>query len=123
MKNGDCVFFKTAKVGVARTSAEAKFSGHGFGVLLGQVPPFQKPPTKVMIYQLLGAIGFLTFDDVGEFLGEEKGAEVLRKFQQKYYNLQHPETSDAEPPKPQDLTREGLSEVPVNSIGPETPQP
>lgn len=84
-KFGEVVFFREARRGTKRASPGAKFKGHGFAVLLGHVAPFQKEPTKLEILRCLGAIGFLSLDDVGDFLGDEAGAACLKKFQEKYY--------------------------------------
>lgn len=84
MNNGDVVFFKKAKASSARKSPEVMFKGHGFGILLGHVPPFaQNPPAGYVIGQL-GSIGYLSFDDVIEFLGDEAGATCVQKFEAKY---------------------------------------
>ena len=84
-KNGDVVFFKSAKKGSARKAPEGRFKGYGFGVLLGHVPPFQKDPPAAELLRLMGSIGFVSFDDVAEFLGNEFGAQCVTKFEDKYY--------------------------------------
>jgi hypothetical protein len=61
MKNGDVVFFKVAKKGSHRKAQSVEFKGHGFGVLLGHVPPFQKDPPPEHLIRLMGTIGFPNF--------------------------------------------------------------
>jgi hypothetical protein len=84
MKNGDVVFFKKAKDSSARRAPEVMFKGHGFGILLGHVPPFAKNPPAAFVIGQLGSIGYLSFDDVIEFLGQEAGATCVAKFEDKY---------------------------------------
>ena len=84
-KNGDVVFFKSAKKGSDRKALEGRFKGYGFGVLLGHVPPFQKDPPASELLRLMGSIGFISFDDVAEFFGNETGAQCVTKFEDKYY--------------------------------------
>lgn len=86
MQNGDVVFFKTAKKGSHRKAAEVSFKGMGFGVLLGHVPPFQKDPPAEHLLRLMGTIGFLTFDDVAAFLGDEAAGKCVAAFHDKYYS-------------------------------------
>jgi len=85
MNNGDVIYFKKAKEHPTRKSIELEFKGHAFGILLGHVPPFAQEPPKDHVVRLLGSIGYLSFDDVGEFLGNEVGADVVKKFEEKYY--------------------------------------
>ncbi len=98
MKNGDIVFFKVAKPASHRMAPLTQFKGHGFGILLGHVPPFQKDPPIEYVFRQLGVHGFLTFDDVGEFLGVEAAAECVRKFEDKYYGKAVADTNQAELP-------------------------
>ncbi len=86
IKSGDLVYFKRAKKESKRKSHEFEFKGLGFGVYLGALPPFGKEPDGSQIFRMMGAIGFLTFDDVAEFLGDdEHGATCVKKFEDKYY--------------------------------------
>jgi len=86
MKNGDVVYFKKAKhSSKIKDKTEITFKGMGFGVLLGHVPPFQKDPPASHLLKLMGTIGFLTFDDVAEFLGDEMGSKCVKAFEDKYY--------------------------------------
>lgn len=82
---GDVVYFKTAKKSSARKSPIGTFEGHGFGVFLGHVANFQKDPTVDLVSRIMGASGYLSFDDIIEFLGQEKSVEVIRQFEDKYY--------------------------------------
>lgn len=84
MKNGDVVFFKRAKASANRKAPEAQFKGMGFGILLGHVPPFAQSPPGAYVIGQLGSIGYLSFDDVIEFLGDEAGAACVKKFEEKY---------------------------------------
>lgn len=85
MKNGDVVFFQSAKTEPTRKAANISFKGHAFGILLGHVPPFAKAPPAEHMLRLMGTIGFISFDDVGEFFGNEIGADAVKKFEDKYY--------------------------------------
>lgn len=84
MKQGDIVFFKRAKNSSAIGSPEVAFKGYGFGLMLGILPYNQKDPPLNHILPLLGGAGFVSFDDVLEFLGQEQGDLCLRKFEEKY---------------------------------------
>lgn len=97
IRNGDCVFFKTAKKSSKRKAAEIKFKGHGFGIFLGHVPEFQKDPPAEHLFRLMGTVGFLTFDNVGEFLGPAMAEVCIKKFEEKYWAPEKPlvELTDA----------------------------
>ncbi len=82
---GDIAFFKRAKKTSHRKSPEIMFKGHAFGIILGIVPPFQKDPVESDLMRMIGTVGFLSFDDVAEFLGDVAGAECVKKFEDKYY--------------------------------------
>jgi hypothetical protein len=85
MKNGDVVFFKEAREGSGRKARTMKFKGHAFGVLLGHVPPFAKDPPPEHLLRLMGTIGFVSFDDVAAFLGDENAQKCVTMFEDKYY--------------------------------------
>lgn len=108
MQNGDVVFFTEAKSSSARKALKVKFKGHAFGVLLGHVPPFQKDPPAEHLLRLMGQIGFVSFDDVGELLGNEEGAKLVALFEDKYYGKiaegQAELPLDAEPSKLVDIS-------------------
>jgi hypothetical protein len=83
---GSIVFFKDiADTSRMKGRTGVRFKGHGFGVLLGEVPPFGKDPDQVALFRCLGGIGYLSFDDVGEFLGDEAGAKCVAAFEAKYF--------------------------------------
>jgi hypothetical protein len=84
-KPGDTVFFKKAQTKSRKNSEGCEFKGMGFGIFLGHVPPFQKDPPIEHLMRIMGTAGFLTFDDVAEFLGNEQGSECVKKFEDKYY--------------------------------------
>lgn len=81
---GDIAFFKRAKKSSLKNSPESQFTGYGFGVFLGHLNPFTPDPPLSILKTLMGGAGFLRFDDVIEFLGKEKGEEVIQKFTEKY---------------------------------------
>lgn len=85
IQNGTCVFFKEFQT-TAHPKKHSKFrmKNLAFGVLLGDVPVFGKGPTTGDLYRSLGAIGYISFDDVGEFLGGEMGAKCVEEFEKKY---------------------------------------
>ena len=87
-KMGDVLFFKQARRSTKRSAETGTFKGFGFGVYLGHVPPFAKDPDQGILRRLMGSIGYVLFDDVGEFLGNEAGAECVKKFEAKYYSPQ-----------------------------------
>ena len=83
---GDVVFFKKVTKMPDRRSQEIGFKGgHGFGVMLGMVPPFAKAPPESLLMLLMGQAGYVAFDDVMNFFGEEVGKECVKKFEEKYY--------------------------------------
>lgn len=84
MKTGDVVFFKKAKNSAHHKAQEVLFKGHAFGVMLGHVPPFAANPTTALVLAQLGTIGFISFDDIGEFLGPDTVKTLVQKFEEKY---------------------------------------
>lgn len=84
-KPGDIAFFKEARKGVKKSSPGAKTQGHFFGVVLGVVPPFAKEPPADQLMNLMGQAGFVSFDDVGNFLGNAAGAKLLAAFEMRYF--------------------------------------
>lgn len=85
MKPGDLVFFKRARETGQRKSPEYEFKGYGFGIMLGALHPFQKDPPAAHILRMLGTVGFVSFDDVGELLGAEAGTKLVSLYEDKYY--------------------------------------
>ncbi len=84
-KPGDLAYFKKAKKSSHIKQGEVAFKGLGFGVMLGILPPFGKEPTPQMCMKLMGTIGFVSFDDIAEFLGNESGEKCVKLFEDKYY--------------------------------------
>lgn len=84
-KPGDLVFYKKAQKSSKKNSPGVQFGGMGFGMAMGEVPPFHKDPPKDQLVRIMGTCGFVSFDDVGEFLGDEKAAELIKKYEDKYY--------------------------------------
>lgn len=83
MKPGDIVFFKEATRTSKRKAQVFGFKGHAFGVMLGHIPPFGQDPSGVQVLALLANVGFVSFDDVAEMLGQEAAARLVQKFQEK----------------------------------------
>lgn len=84
VKPGDIVFFREAK----RSSQNAigfRFKGHGYALLLGEVPMLQADPPESHILRVIGSIGFFCFDDLKNFFDEKTQNEFLEKFKAKYY--------------------------------------
>lgn len=89
---GDVVYFQVVKKSAGRKAPQFKLQGHGFGIFLGHVPPFQKDPPAHFIYSKIGAIGYISFDDVLEFLGQESLDTCMKKYEEKYAGpLPHPD--------------------------------
>jgi len=84
MKPGMIVFFKEGKVSSHPKAHKFSFKGHGIALLLGHVHNFQKDPDLNIIKILLGRLGYLSFDDVKDFLGKEKQKICVDLFEQKY---------------------------------------
>lgn len=87
---GDCVYFRKCQRGTKNVFPEIGFAGHGFGIMLGIVPTNQKEPGPLQLFQMMGKIGFISFDAINEFLGEEVAKNVIEKFQDKYYGKEIP---------------------------------
>jgi hypothetical protein len=85
IKPGDIVFFKKVTRSTKRRDPEIAFKGgNGFGVMLGIVPPFGPEPTESILLMLLGSVGFVSFDDVKDFLGEDQMKICVDKFTERY---------------------------------------
>lgn len=107
MQVGDIVFFNKAKTKPVKSAREIKFTGHGFGIMLGMVPSMCiTPPPAHHIFKLLGTCGFLTFDDVAEFLGEDQAKLCIEKFEKKYYNESELKETPAPKAEPQEIKEE-----------------
>lgn len=85
MNRGEIVFFKKAKASSHRTSPEFTYKGHGYGILLGNVIPFQKDPTTLEMIRTLGTTGFFSLNDIEDFLGTAARDTMVEKFTEKYY--------------------------------------
>ena len=85
MKSGDVVYFRRAKKELGPEGKFVEFAGHGFGVILGVVPPNQVAPTPVILMRGMGQIGFISFDDVKLFVGEEMFQKCVEHFKDKYF--------------------------------------
>lgn len=97
VKNGDIVYFKEAYNGTSTRSSKAKFKGYAMGMVLGHVPPFAKDPSPEDLMRLMGSIGVITFDLLGELFGEDMVNECVKKFEEKYYP--QPESATSAPDK------------------------
>lgn len=85
-RSGDIIYFKECRNGSKpKKSTGARFKGHGLGMFLGHVGPFEKEPTPEECIKLVGATGFLSFDDVAEFLGDEQAKLCVDRYEAKYY--------------------------------------
>lgn len=85
IQQGDVVYFKKVTLEPTRRSREIGFKGgNGFAVMLGIVPPFGREPTPAHLLTLMGQIGFVSFDDIKEFMGEEQMNTIVNKFTDKY---------------------------------------
>lgn len=85
MKPGDVVYFRRAKKESGPEGKFVEFVGHGFGVILGVLPPNQPAPNPVTLLRGMGQIGFLSFDDVKSILGDEMFEKCIEGYQDKYY--------------------------------------
>lgn len=82
---GNIVYFQKCSVTLKKEGKIVGFKGHGFGVMLGIVPTGAPEPPLLILPRLLGESGYLSFDDVIAFFGEEVGKECVEKFKDKYY--------------------------------------
>lgn len=92
-RSGDVVYFKTAQNSSRRKSNGATFKGYGIGLFIGHVTPFGKDPSPTELLKLVGACGYLSFDDVADFLGDEQAQKCVQAYEKKYYS-QEPEVKD-----------------------------
>lgn len=104
LKPGGVVYFNVCKKSTKPNSEPMIFKGHGFGVFLGVVPQFKVEPTREMLDPLLAGIGWVSFENVYELLGEEQFKLLETKFREKYELDAVPEGEKIEepPPPPQD---------------------
>jgi hypothetical protein len=105
LKIDQIVYFRQAKGSTIPGSPLVKFPGFAFGVLMGMVPymgPDIQDPND--LFRLLGGVGLVKFEDVGEFLGPELMASVIQKFREKYALTEE----EKKPPPPPILNAAGL---------------
>lgn len=85
IKNGDVVYFKRARAVLhGGKKKEMEFDGHGYGIFLGHVPDFMPPPPKEIVLSAMGAIGFVSWDDLTELVGKETVEKIIPQWQEKY---------------------------------------
>lgn len=92
---GEVIYIKRAQKSI-RGAQEFTFNGYGVALLIGQTLPMPNAHevTESHLFRVLGTCGLITFDDISDFLGEEKAAECIKKFEDKYYE-KPPEELDA----------------------------
>lgn len=83
LKPGQVVYFNGCKKNT-KNSEPFIFKGHGFGVFLGVVPHNVREPAREQMDGLLAGIGWVSFENVAELLGEEQFDLLAAKFQEKY---------------------------------------
>lgn len=123
---GDLIFTQEFKKNSGRKSDRFKVKGHVFAIALGQLPPFAKDPPAEHLFRLMGTIGFLRFDEVADFLGDEMAKTCVEKFEAKYYGRPlTPEEQAAldvaeniEPTKPEGNKIVGLNGTPLKLANP-----
>ena len=98
LKPGGVVFFNVCKKSTRPGSEPMVINGHGFGVFLGVVLSLTEEPTNEMLDPILANLGWVSFDHVAEFLGEEQCKILLDKLAEKY-GLEAGKPDEA-PPKP-----------------------
>jgi len=109
---GNLVYFKEIQTSSRpKNAVKAKFKGCGYGILLGYIPPFGKDRDLLGLISDLGAIGYVSFDDIAEFVSPEIGAEILKKFEEKY--LKQAEV----PPAPENPIGEAKVAAILDSVG------
>lgn len=81
-QKGDLVYIKAAQRGLLGGARPHIFQDYGVALLIGQT---DKEISPVQMFRVLGACGLITFDDVGEFLGEELAKKCIEAFENKYY--------------------------------------
>ncbi len=81
---GDCVFFRDCRDSMSENPLRVRAKGLFFGILLGILPPLQKPPPAEYLVRAMGDLGYITFDDLAEFLGEANTAAIMERWKEKY---------------------------------------
>lgn len=83
---GDAVYFKRIKETSLPHGRYQEFKGcHGFGILLGTVPENQPDPPQIYLNAVMSQLGWVTFDDVKQALGDETLQKVLAFVMEKYF--------------------------------------
>lgn len=81
---GQVVFYPLCAKTTRPGTSPYVFQGHGFGVHLGVAGLGQPEPTKYMVPILMAGIGWVSFEEVRELLGEEACNTLMDKFRAKY---------------------------------------
>lgn len=84
---GTVVYFTKAKTKPGLKTPEWGFKGHGYGIMLGLVPPGTLPPPLDFIKYQMANVGFVGFDEIAEFLGKEVAETCVKKAIEKYSRL------------------------------------
>lgn len=105
-KKGDVVFFKQAKSDPKDNGYVMFQKGYGMALLLGHLPPFVPAPEPKALFQIMGTMGFLCFDDVIEICGVEAGQELINRFEEKYWGKRLTDFSKAAVPSPEAPAKE-----------------
>ena len=85
LNTGDIIYFKKVTRQTKRGSPEIGFKGgNGFGLMLGIVPPFGAEPDNSVLIALMAQTGYISFDDIIEFIGKEQCDIIIEKFKLKY---------------------------------------
>lgn len=101
LKPGDIGFFKRVKDTSSDHGRYTEFKGHGFGILLGAVPPGAQDPPQSFLTALMAQLGWVTLDEVKNLLGEASVDALVRALEKKYFHAEAPkETTPPEPEKP-----------------------
>ena len=117
IKPGDVVFFKAATTSAESGKARGvAFKGHGFGLMLGLLPPLAKDPPAIDLLRLMGTIGFISFDDIKDFLGKELMEDAVKQFEDRYYGVEAgPQNDENSPPQAEILDVDGNIISPTSS--------
>lgn len=86
VKQGDVVYFKRFSSEPNRRAQEITFKSNiqGFGIMLGTIQVGTPEPAARQLLAMVGEIGFVSFDDVKEFLGDAALQTLMAKFAMKY---------------------------------------
>lgn len=81
---GDVIYFKKCRKKPNTQNLEIQFKGFGIAMVLGEMPPNKKGLPQEHLMPMMGQAGFISFDDIGEFLGEDVLKTVIQKFEAKH---------------------------------------